>query len=135
MNARHPTRHPLLIATLVVSLPLALAGCGNKGPLVMAEEPAENEAVPTPEGSVPVEIATPQTLPADAAADPATDAVTPDPTATDGLDGTAAPTEPAAEPAVVDPRIPIDPATVPTGGTDTDSDSPPATGTADDGNG
>lgn len=108
MNARHPARHPLLLATLVVSLPLALAGCGNKGPLVMAEEPAEIEAPPTPEGSVPVEIESPRTLPADAPVAPATDAP-------------------------VDPRIPIDPATVPTG--DTDSDSPSATGTVDDGNG
>ncbi|MGH8084497.1 MAG: LPS translocon maturation chaperone LptM [Lysobacter sp.] len=123
----------MLLAALMVSLPLALAGCGNKGPLVMAEQPAEIEAPSTPEGGVPVEIATPPTLPADAAADPATNAVTPDPTATDALDGTAVPTEPAAESVILDPRIPIDPATVPTG--DTDTDSSPATGTADDGNG
>ena len=106
--------HPLLIAALVVSLPLALAGCGNKGPLVMADEPAEIEAPPTPEGSVPVEIAVPQALPAEAPVAP-------------------------SEPVIHDPRIPIDPATVPQNDSDTDSDAdgdnPPATGTADDSNG
>lgn len=133
MNARHPAQYPLLLAVLVVSLPLALAGCGNKGPLVMAEEPAGIEAPPTPEGGVPVEIAVPQALPAEAPVAPATD----DPATTDDFDDGAAPPEPLID----DPRIPIDPATVPQndsgtdGDSDADSDNPPATGTADDGNG
>ena len=52
MNARNP----LLLAALVLSLPLAVAGCGNKGPLVMpdAVEPVEEPEVPA--GTVPVEI-------------------------------------------------------------------------------
>src|SRR3546814_19549002 len=70
MNARHSMPHPLLLAALVVSLPLAPAGCGNKGPLVMAAEPAEIEATTTPEGSVPAEIAAPQAPPSDAPAAP-----------------------------------------------------------------
>ncbi|GAB2626636.1 LPS translocon maturation chaperone LptM [Novilysobacter erysipheiresistens] len=128
MNARHTARHPLLLAALVVCLPLALAGCGNKGPLVMSEEPAEIEAPPTPEGGVPVEIAIPQALPAEAPVAPATG----DPATTDDFDDAAPP-----EPLIDDPRIPIDPATVPQNDSDndTDSDNPPATGTVDDGNG
>lgn len=120
MNARHP----LLFAALVVSLPLALAGCGNKGPLVMAGKPAAIEEPETPAGSVPVEIVPQQTLPveepAGALADPTADAP--------ALIEPASTEQPATDrPAAVDPRIPIDPASVP--------DSPPATGTADDGDG
>ncbi|MDV3254571.1 MAG: lipoprotein [Lysobacter sp.] len=84
MNARH--------ALLLIALPLALAGCGNKGPLVMPG-PAEEEAPVTPADTVPVETDVPDTMPAE---------------------------EPALDPAL-DP-IPIDPATVPAadGGDDAD---------------
>lgn len=114
MNARNP----LLLAALAVSLPLAIAGCGNKGPLVMPDEVEPVEAPEVPAGTVPVEIDEP------AVDDPA------DPTAMpfEGGDIDATPEQDVspADPVPFDP-IPIDPATVP--------DSPPETGTADDGNG
>ncbi|MGH8072594.1 MAG: LPS translocon maturation chaperone LptM [Lysobacter sp.] len=103
MNARNP----LLLAALVVSLPLAIAGCGNKGPLVMPDEVESVDALEMPTDTVPVELDEP------ALADPTESAPT-----------ESAPT--VADPVPFDP-IPIDPATVP--------DSPPETGTADDGNG
>lgn len=146
MNARHP----LLFATLLVSLPLAIAGCGNKGPLVMAEEPAPIESPATPAGTVPVEIETPKTLPTDEPTDALVDPTADDPTLTVPASTTVDPVDDAASDSEVDPeaapvpdeptsgttdsgapvyskRIPIDPATVP--------DSPPATGTADDDDG
>ena len=98
MNARNP----LLLAALVVSLPLVIAGCGNKGPLVMPDEVEPVDALEMPTDTVPVELDEP------AVADPTESAPT------------------VADPVPFDP-IPIDPATVP--------DSPPETGTADDGNG
>lgn len=50
-------------ALLLIALPLALAGCGNKGPLVLpTPEPALLEV--EPESGVPVETDTPDTLPA-----------------------------------------------------------------------
>ncbi len=146
MNARFA----LLSASLSIALPLVLAGCGNKGPLFLPE-PAPVESPATPAGTVPVEIEPQQTLPAD---EPT--GVLPDPTATDPLLGDPAMTDPApatVEPATTDDAdgdptsdpvsdqpasdqpasdkpasdkpVPIDPDSVP--------DSPPATGTADDG--
>ena len=111
MNARNP----LLLAALVLSLPLAVAGCGNKGPLVMpdAVEPVEEPEVPA--GTVPVEIDEP------AVADP-----TAMPVEDTGIDTIPDPAATPVEPVPFDP-IPIDPATVP--------DSPPEPGSADDGNG
>lgn len=107
MNARHS----LLLAALAVSLPLCLAACGNKGPLVMPEDAEPATETTTSPGLVPVENRPDQTLPED---EPAS--ALPDPTAVDPL------LDQPADPG--DPRIPIDPATVP--------DGPPATGTADD---
>lgn len=50
-------------ALLLIALPLALAGCGNKGPLVLpTPEPPTIEI--EPEGGVPVETDVPDTLPA-----------------------------------------------------------------------
>lgn len=54
----NPRPAPLLFASLLV-LPLLLAGCGNKGPLVMPETtPVETDAELSGNG-VPVEIAAP----------------------------------------------------------------------------
>lgn len=67
------------LSALLIALPLALAGCGNKGPLVLPEpEPPTIEV--EPESGVPVEVDAPATLPA---ATPA--AALPDPLATDPL--------------------------------------------------
>jgi predicted small lipoprotein YifL len=63
-------RH-LVFAIAAILLPLGLAGCGNKGPLVLSEPPAE--------ASVPVE----QSEPAPA-----------EPAATDAPPGEPAPTGP-----------------------------------------
>ncbi|MGQ4582408.1 LPS translocon maturation chaperone LptM [Lysobacter sp. F60174L2] len=116
MNARNP----LLLAALVVSLPLAIAGCGNKGPLVMPDEAEPVEAPEVPAGTVPVEIDDPAADDIDVA-DPAAM-----PVEGDDIDATPEQGMSPGEPVPFDP-IPIDPATVP--------DSPPGTGTADDGNG
>jgi len=142
MNPRHP-----LFATLLLALPLALAGCGNKGPLVLAEEPAPIEDPATPEGAVPVDIERQETLPADQPV-----GALPDPTATDSLIGTPATTDPmppAVDPAPADDvydepasekpastkPFPIDPATVPDSPPDDSPDDQPEAGTADDDNG
>ena len=118
MNARHP----LLLAALVVSLPLAVAGCGNKGPLVMADAVEPVEELEVPAGTVPVEFDEP------AVADPA---AMPVEGVDAGADTTSEPDATPVDPVPLDPAsfdpIPIDPATVP--------DSPPEPGTADDGNG
>jgi len=127
MNAR--------TALLLLALPLALVGCGNKGPLVMPEAPVEEDPE-VPAGAVPVDIQVPATMPADepagalpdptsvdpllddpATTDPMPDAVDPAP---DDAGATVEP-EPSAVPA--DP-LPIDPATVPA--------SPAEDGSADD---
>jgi len=72
----------LVFAIAAILLPLGLAGCGNKGPLVLSEPPVE--------ASVPTE----QSEPAPAV----------EPAATD-----AAPSEPApAEPAPTEPKPPAD---------------------------
>ena len=149
MNSRHP-----LFATLLLALPLALAGCGNKGPLVLAEEPAPIEDPATPEGAVPVDIERQETLPADQPV-----GALPDPTATDSLIGTPATTDPmppAVDPAPADDAyddstddpeqstpetptsgqsFPIDPATVPDSAPDESPDDQPEAETADDDNG
>ena len=50
-----PMNPKLAIALIALALPLA--GCGNKGPLVLAAPPEPVEAAATPAGEVPVEIA------------------------------------------------------------------------------
>jgi predicted small lipoprotein YifL len=60
MNAR--------IALLLIALPLALAGCGNKGPLVLPPKPVTvDESTLPPEGAE----APPAEVPADATKPPA----------------------------------------------------------------
>lgn len=60
------------LATALIALSLPLAGCGNKGPLVLPQKPVPVEAdMPTVEP--PADAATPQTD-ANEAGDPATDA-------------------------------------------------------------
>ena len=117
MNAR--------TALLLLALPLALAGCGNKGPLVMPQAPVEEDPE-VPANSVPVDIQVPATMPADepegALPDPTSvDPLLDDPATTDPMPdavdpapdeaGAAVEPEPSAAPAA-DP-LPIDPATVP----------------------
>ena len=75
MNARH--------ALLLIALPLALAGCGNKGPLVMPG-PAEEEAPVTPADTVPVETDVPDTMPAE---EPALDPIPIDPATVPAANG------------------------------------------------
>ena len=75
-----------LIALIALTLPLA--GCGNKGPLVLASPPAPAQAPATAAGEVPVEIA-PEPAPTDAVPEPTPDPagfddVEPDPTTDDG---------------------------------------------------
>ena len=49
MNSLFPRRRARLSAALcLVLLPLALAGCGNKGPLVLPEDAGPAQAVATP---------------------------------------------------------------------------------------
>lgn len=87
-------------ALLLIALPLALAGCGNKGPLVLpTPEPGTVEV--EPESGVPVETGVPDTLP-----DELPDATLPDPLEPDPLLPTGADGFDPANP-------PIDPATVP----------------------
>ena len=71
--ARYTARMKLKTAMLLIALSLPLAGCGNKGPLVLPQAPVPvDEAVPA-DASVE-EVAT----------DPVpTDTTTPDPAATD----------------------------------------------------
>lgn len=45
------------LAIALIALTLPLAGCGNKGPLVLASPPEPAEAPATPAGEVPVEVA------------------------------------------------------------------------------
>lgn len=44
-------------AILLIALALPLAGCGNKGPLVLAQPPEPVQVQDTAPGEVPVEIA------------------------------------------------------------------------------
>ncbi|MBW8809122.1 MAG: lipoprotein [Lysobacter sp.] len=86
MNARHAT--PLVLTALT----LALAACGNKGPLVLPTQPAPQEAPPAKPGEVPVTISkandppvatapVPKSLPT-----PPLDSVLTPPTTQDGKD-------------------------------------------------
>ena len=75
------------LAIALIALTLPLAGCGNKGPLVMASPPAPEQAPATAAGEVPVEIA-PDPIQDDVAPEPTTDPagfedVEPDPDPTD----------------------------------------------------
>ena len=77
MNSPHScprrARLPAALTLSLVLLPLALSGCGNKGPLVLPEDAEPAPAVATP-------VAEPAgTMPADAASTDATPADTPDP--------------------------------------------------------
>jgi predicted small lipoprotein YifL len=47
MNRRH------VFATIAILLPLGLAGCGNKGPLVLSDPPAESAMPAEPSESAP----------------------------------------------------------------------------------
>lgn len=53
------TRLPLCLASLLVALPLMLAGCGNSGPLVMPD------AVPAADADAESDIDADQLLPVD----------------------------------------------------------------------
>lgn len=89
-------------ALLLIALPLALAGCGNKGPLVLpTPEPATIEVEPG--SGVPVETGTPDTLPEQVPGTTLADPLEPEPLLPTGA-GTFDPFNP-----------PIDPATAPTG--------------------
>ena len=104
-------------ALLLIALPLALAGCGNKGPLVLpTPDPALLEV--EPESGVPVETDTPDTLPA---GDPGP--TLPDPLEPDPLLPTGGGYDP------FDPPIDLD--TVPGGDDGEDGEG----GVADDGSG
>jgi len=89
------------LAPALTTLALLLAGCGNKGPLVLAEPPAPAEELATPAGEVPVEQA------------PDTTAVDPAQVPTSELEPVDAPTT----------ELPIDPATVPD--SEVDAETPP----------
>ncbi|HEU4774556.1 MAG TPA: lipoprotein [Lysobacter sp.] len=73
------TRLPLCLMFLLVALPLALAGCGNSGPLVMPD------AAPAAGTDAEPEVDTDQVVPVDDDA-PAQDAI-PDDTDTDDGNG------------------------------------------------
>ncbi len=49
-------RLALVSAAFAIVLPLALSGCGNKGPLVLPDKPADT--------AVPAEVPTPEATPA-----------------------------------------------------------------------
>lgn len=66
-----------------LALPFALSGCGNKGPLVLADDPPAAPAAVAPAIEAPVEASAPAT---DTALPPATDTAAPPPPA----DGTPA---------------------------------------------
>ncbi|MGV8940562.1 MAG: LPS translocon maturation chaperone LptM [Lysobacter sp.] len=73
------TRLLLCLASLLVALPLALAGCGNSGPLVMPD------AAPATDGDTDTDVDTDQLLPTDDDA-PEQDAI-PDPVDADDGNG------------------------------------------------
>jgi predicted small lipoprotein YifL len=59
-TARMNRRLALATAVFAIVLPLALSGCGNKGPLVLSDAPAETavpaetpEAAPAPDATTP----------------------------------------------------------------------------------
>ena len=78
-TARMNKRLVFVSAAFAIALPLALSGCGNKGPLVLPGPPAE----PSTESPVPVPV--PETVP-ETVPPPAADTATPPPPA----DGTSA---------------------------------------------
>lgn len=92
--ARYTARMKLKTATLLIALSLPLAGCGNKGPLVLPQAPVPmDEPLPAvPVDEVPAESASVDAPTTDA---PATDATTlADPT----LDAPAPPADASAPP-------------------------------------
>ncbi|MES2669909.1 MAG: lipoprotein [Pseudomonadota bacterium] len=64
-------------AAFAIALPLALSGCGNKGPLVLTDDPPAAPAVEAPAVEAPAEAP----APAVETAPPAADAATPPPPA------------------------------------------------------
>ncbi len=64
-------------AAFAIALPLVLSGCGNKGPLVMADDPPAAPAAEASAVEAPAEASPTETAPspaADAAAPPPADA-------------------------------------------------------------
>lgn len=120
MNARHAT--PLVLTALT----LALAACGNKGPLVLPTQPAPQEAPPAKPGEVPVTISTtndpPVAAPPNARSTlptpPLDSVLTPPATPKDGQDGKAQDGDGADPPKPADPAsgkpAPVEP--TPAGG-------------------
>lgn len=86
----------LKLATLLIALSLPLAGCGNKGPLVLPPKP-----VPVEADTLPIEPPADDAIPpvdadnaVDPAVDPSTDAVAPP--ATDAASDDQTPPPPPA---------------------------------------
>lgn len=71
-------RHIFVSAAFALALPFALSGCGNKGPLVLADDPPAAPAVEASAVEAPVEAPAPA---AETASTPATDAAAPPPPA------------------------------------------------------
>lgn len=66
-TARMNRRLALASAVFAIVLPLALSGCGNKGPLVLPDPPADTAVpaeAPAPEAAMPAPDATPPAPPA-----------------------------------------------------------------------
>ena len=66
-TARMNRRLALASAVFAIVLPLALSGCGNKGPLVLPDPPADTSLpaeAPAPEAAMPAPDATPPGPPA-----------------------------------------------------------------------
>ena len=85
----------LLRSACLVAVLALLSACGNKGPLVLAEAPAV-EAVETPAGEVPVELAPEAAMGTDPATNPSTETL--DDTGTETTGATPAVGVDAAEP-------------------------------------
>ncbi len=65
-------------AAFAIALPLALSGCGNKGPLVLTDDPPAASAVEAPAVEAPAEASAPAT---ETAPPPAADPAAPPPPA------------------------------------------------------
>ncbi len=65
-------RHVFVSAAFALALPFALSGCGNKGPLVLTDDPPAEPAVEVPSVEAPAPAV--ETAPT-----PAADAATPPP--------------------------------------------------------
>ncbi len=58
-------RHVFVSAAFAIALPLALSGCGNKGPLVLTDDPPAAPAVEAPAPPPPAADAATPPPPAD----------------------------------------------------------------------